>query len=309
MEIFNYMNNRNVICIVGPTAVGKTRLSIELANAYDGEIINADSTQVYRGLDIATAKVTKEEMGAIPHHLLDIYNITDEYNVCEYQTDGRRVLEDIMTRGKIPIVVGGTGLYIKALLYDYRFEDSYNDETFAGVEDEELYRRLKALDPNTDIDAHNRKRVVKALNYCIKMGKPYSAKEKTDRLLYNADIIGLTTDREILYQRINDRVDIMLRQGLIEEAKGIYDKGIRTRSVMTPIGYKELFAYFDGEISYDDAVELIKKRSRNYAKRQYTWFNNQMQVKWFDTCFEDFRVTVECVKKYLETEWHDSYAK
>ena len=288
-----------IICIVGPTGVGKTKLSIELAHKLNGEIINADSTQIFKNLDTATAKVTEEAKENIPHHLIDIKDIKEDYTVYDYQLDGRRCIEDIKKRGKTIIIVGGTGLYIKALLYDYKFNFEKKANTYDDIKTEELYQKLLQVDPNTEIHKNNRKRIIRAINYYEENNEPMSSKEKTDKLLYDVKMIGLTTDRDILYDRINKRVDIMINNGLLEEAKKIYDTNIRSKAVMTPIGYKELFAYFDKEISMEEAIDLIKQRSRKYAKRQYTWFNNQMDVKWFDVDFDNFNNTIEDVLNYI----------
>lgn len=268
-----------VIVITGPTAVGKTSLSIELAKKYDGEIINADSTQVYKTLDIATAKITEKEKEGIPHYLIDIKNIDENYTVYDYQKDARKCIDDILKRGKTPILVGGTGLYIKAALYDYKFNLETTKGDYSKYTKEELYNMLLKLEPDTTIHINNRKRVERRLDY-IKNNHTTET-NKTDKLLYDAIFIGLTIDRDILYDRINKRVDIMIKNGLVEEAKRIYDSNIRTKAVLTPIGYKELFLFFDSAISLNEAIELIKQRSRRYAKRQYTWFNNQMNITWF----------------------------
>ena len=290
---------KKIITIVGPTGVGKTKLSIELAKRLNGEIINADSTQVYRELDIATAKVTESEKEGIPHHLFDIKDITDIYTVYDYQKDSRKCIDDIIKRGKTPILVGGTGLYIKACLYDYNFEEESNTYDFSNLSNDELYDKLLGIDPETTIHKNNRKRIERALSYYYNNNEVLSNKEKTDKLLYDTIFIGLTCDRETLYKRINDRVDIMLKNGLLEEARKIYDTGIRTKAVITPIGYKELFEYFDGNISLEDAVELIKKRSRNYAKRQYTWNNHQLEVNWFNVDFNNFENTIKEVINFI----------
>lgn len=288
-----------VICIVGPTGVGKTKLSIELAKIYNGEIINADSTQVYKDLDIATAKVTKEEMDNIKHHLLDIRDITEDYTVYDYQKDARSKIEELIKNNKTPILVGGTGLYIKACLYDYKFEEETIKNDYSSYSNEELYNKLLSIDSYTKIHINNRKRVERALDYYYSNNKSISSKEKTDKLLYDTIFIGLTTDRENLYDRINKRVDMMIKDGLIEEAKKIYDTNIRTKAVLTPIGYKELFPYFEKKESLENAIELIKQRSRRYAKKQYTWFNNQMKINWFNTNYEDFNKTVEEIKEFI----------
>lgn len=290
-----------IIVIAGPTGVGKTKLSIELAKKLNGEIINADSTQVFKGLNIATAKVTNKEMENIPHHLIDIKEITENYTVYDYQKDARKKIKEIETRGHIPILVGGTGLYIKAALYDYEFQEETNHKTdYSNFTKEELYEELLKVDPNTEIHMNNRKRVERALDYFKENHQPFSSKEHTNQLLYDTIFIGLTTDREILYERINTRVEEMLKQGLLEEAKEIYQSMIRTKAVMTPIGYKELFEYFDGNCTLEDSIHCIQQRSRNYAKRQYTWFNHQLPMKWFDVNLKDFNKTIQEVVKYIE---------
>lgn len=288
-----------VICIVGPTGVGKTKLSVELAKKLNGEIINADSTQVYKGLDVATAKITEKEKEGIPHHLFDIKTIEEDYTVYDYQKDSRKVIDDILKRGKTPILVGGTGLYIKACLYDYKFNEELNKKDYSSLSLDELYQQLLKIDPNTNIHHNNRKRIERALDYYYSNNETLSSKEKTNKLLYDTYFIGLTCDRDILYNRINKRVDMMVDNGLLEEAKKIYDTNIRTKAVLTPIGYKELFKYFDGEITLDESLDLIKQNSRRYAKRQYTWNNHQIPVKWFNVNFKCFNTTVNEILKYL----------
>ena len=205
-----------IICIVGPTGVGKTKMSIELAHKLNGEIINADSTQIYKDLNIGTAKVTQAEMEGIVHHLIDIKNIDEDYTVYDYQKDARLVIDDIIKRGKTPIIVGGTGLYIKALLYDYKFEEEKTINNYDDIDTDTLYKRLISVDSNTDIHKNNRKRIIRALNYYEINKTPMSSKEKTDKLLYDTVFIGLTTDRDNLYDRINKRVDIMVEDVIIE---------------------------------------------------------------------------------------------
>ena len=285
-----------VIVITGPTAVGKSDLSLFLAHKLNGEIINADSTQIYKGLDIATNKIKDTE--GIKHYLFNEKDLREDYTVFDYQKDARRIIDDILSRGKTPILVGGTGLYINAALYDYKFEDKANDE-YEGVSNDELYKMLLEVDPNTSIHLNNRVRVISALNYYKANGKPYSEKEKDFKLLYDTIFIGLTADRDILYYKINKRVDKMVEEGLVKEAREVYDLGLRSKAVMTPIGPKELFDYFDGNISLDEAIDLIKSKSRKYAKRQYTWFRNQMKLKWFETNYDDFKKTEEEVLKYV----------
>lgn len=288
-----------IIVIVGPTGVGKTKLSIELAKKYNAEVINGDSTQVYRNMNIATAKVTSDEMEGISHHLLDIKNIDEDYSVYDFQKDCRSCIDDILSRGKNVIICGGTGLYIKAALYDYKFDFDNCIFDYSNYSNDELYERLIKIDPNCIIHKNNRKRIERALSYYDSTGNLLSNKEKTNKLLYDCYFIGLTTSRNILYDRINKRVDSMVLNGLIDEARSIYDCGIRSKAVMTPIGYKELFPYFEGT-SLSSCVDLIKQRSRNYAKRQYTWFNNQMNVNWFSVDFNCFSNTVNDVCNYIK---------
>lgn len=292
-----YMSN--IICIVGPTGVGKTKLSIELAKKLNGEIINADSTQVYKGMDIATAKVKEEEKEGIPHHLFDIKEIDENYTVFDYQKDCRAKIKEIQDKNKIPIIVGGTGLYIKAALYDYKFQEENKIFDYSNYTNEELYNKLITIDPKTEIHKNNRKRIERALNYYQNNNDVLSSKEKTDKLLYDVLFIGLTCDRGILYDRINKRVDIMLQNGLLEEAKKIYDTNIRSKAVLTPIGYKELFNFFDGNSTLEESIELIKQRSRKYAKRQYTWNNHQINVNWFDVDFNNFDNTINEILNFL----------
>lgn len=281
-----------ILCIVGPTGVGKTKLSIELAKRYNGIVINADSMQVYKELNIGTAKVTEKEKENIKHFLFDIKEPTEMYTVYDYQKDLRNIIDN--NKDKNIIIVGGTGLYIKAGLYNYVFETENDiNNTYDNLTNEELYNLVLIKDPNTSIHINNRKRMIRFLN------KKETVKDK-DKLLYNVKFIGLTTSREILYDRINKRVDDMIKNGLIEEVKSLYDKNIRSKAIMTGIGYKELYDYFDGNISLEDAINLIKQRSRHYAKRQYTWFNNQMDIKWFDVDFDDFNNTINEVINYIK---------
>ncbi len=291
---------KKVIVIVGPTAVGKTKLSIEISKKLNGEIINADSTQVYKLLDIATAKVTEEEKDGIPHHLIDIKDIDEPYTVFDYQKDCRLKIDEIFEKNKTPILVGGTGLYIKAALYDYKFNEQKSINEYDDISTPDLYNKLKEVDINSDIHPNNRKRIIRALNYFENTGMALSSKERTDKLLYDTVFIGLTTNRDTLYERINMRTDVMIQNGLIEEAKKIYNTNVRSKAVMTPIGYKELFEYFDNKMTLDESIQLIKQRCRRYAKRQYTWFNNQMDINWFNVDFNDFENTINEVMDFIK---------
>ena len=288
-----------VIVITGPTAVGKTKLSIELAKRYNGEIINADAVQVYKGLDIGSAKVTEEEKEGIPHHLFDIKEVDEEYTIYHYQKDCRKLIKEVKGRGKTPILVGGTGLYIKAALYDYKLTEEKETNTYDNLTDEELYNKLLELDKNIVIDKNNRRRLIRAINYYKENNKSINT-NTTNKLLYDAIFIGLTTDRRILYDKINNRVDIMIKDGLLNEVKAFYDKNIRTKPLLNAIGYREIYSYFDGNISLEEAINKIKQNSRHYAKRQYTFFNHQLPIVWFETNYNNFNITVEEVINYIE---------
>ena len=289
-----------IIVIVGPTGVGKTKLSVELAKKYDGEIINADSMQIYKDLNIGTAKITEEEKENIPHYLFDIKNVLEDYSIYDYQKDSRMVIDDIVKRNKIPIMVGGTGLYVKSSLYDYKLNLNTSNDTYNDISTEDLYDKLLKIDKDIIIDKNNRRRIIRALNY-YKDNNESISKNKTNKLLYDAIFIGLTTNRDNLYNIINKRVDKMIDNGLIEEVKYFYDKNIHTKPLMGGIGYKELYKYFDKEISKEEAIELIKKNSRHYAKRQYTFFNNSLPVTWFNTDYDNFNNTVNEVSKYIDS--------
>lgn len=288
-----------VIVITGPTAVGKTKLSIELAKKLNGEIINADAMQVYKGLNIGTAKVTEKEKENIPHHLFDIKEVEEEYSIYNYQKDCRKVIDDILRRNKTPILVGGTGLYIKAALYDYKLSEEKTNNTYDNLKTEEIYKELLKLDKDINIDKNNRRRLIRALNY-YKENNTSISNNKTNKLLYDTIFIGLTTDREILYKKINQRVDNMIENGLLKEVKYYYDKNIKTKPLINGIGYKELYNYFDGLCSKEEVVEKIKQNSRHYAKRQYTFLNHQLNVVWFETDYNNFNNTIEKVSSYIK---------
>lgn len=288
-----------IIVIIGPTGVGKTKLSIELAKRLNAEIISGDSMQIYKSLDIATAKVTREEMDNVPHHLIDIANIEDVYTVYDYQRDCRRKIEEIQSRDKNVIIVGGTGLYIKAALYDYQFTEEKETYDFSNRSNAELLEEIKKNIPNTSVHINNRKRLERELT------KIYNHSTNTNEgsnPLYNFIMIGLTLPRNELYTRIDKRVDMMVEHGLIEEARNLYNQNIQSKAINTGIGYKELYQYFDGKLTKEAAIELIKKNSRHYAKRQYTFFNNQFAINWFNVDINDFNKTIEEVYNFIMKE-------
>ena len=285
-----------IIVIAGPTAVGKTKLSIELAKKYNAEIINYDSVQIYKDMNIASAKVTEEEKEGIPHHLIDIKNYDEDYSVYDYQIDARNKIKELEEKGKNIIFVGGTGLYIKAALYDYKFNKEEKNNDYENLSKEELYSRILELDDDIEVDKDNKRRLIRTLINLENDNIFYDG----DKLLYNnVYFIGLETSRDVLYDRINERVDIMLKNGLEEEAKYFYSKE-RTKATLTPIGYKELFDYFDGNVTKSEEIDKIKQNSRHYAKRQFTFFKNKMNIKWFDVDFNDFNITVNKVINYIE---------
>ena len=290
---------KKIIVIVGPTGVGKTKLSIELAKKYNGEIINADSTQVYKYLDIGTAKVTDEEKEGIQHHLLSFVEPKELYTVFDYQKDGRKTIEDILNKNKTVIVVGGSGLYLKALLYDYNFNEEKEKISYELYTIEDLYKRLKEIDPDTDIPKNNRQRIERALTFYNENGFPISMKDGKDNLLYDCIIVGLTADREKLYERIRRKTEIMFENGLLQEVKKLYDSGVDGQILHTAIGYRELYNYFDKKTNLEDSIKEIKSMSTYYAKRQFTWFNNQMEVKWFNVDFNNFEKTINEVEEYI----------
>ena len=270
-----------IVVIIGPTGVGKTKLSVELAKKLNAEIINCDSMQVYKDLNIGTAKVTEKEKDGIVHHLLDIVEPSDIYTVYDYQKDCRNKIKELHDKNKNIIIVGGTGLYVKAALY------------------EELLERIRQKDSTLDIHVNNRKRLERALEKLENNGE-YT--KNGNIKLYDFYTIGLTTSRDNLYDIINKRVDKMLEEGLLEEVKSLYDQNIHGKAINTGIGYKELYSYFDGSISLEESIELIKKNSRRYAKRQYTFFNNQFDIKWFSVNFNKFDDTILEVCNYIDNK-------
>lgn len=297
----------DVVAIVGPTASGKTALSIKLAKKYNGEVINGDSMQVYKELNIGTAKITPEEMEGVVHHLIDIKEPTDSFSVAEYQTLVRAKIADIQARGKLPIIVGGTGLYVQSVLYDFRFTEDEVDEARRQAYYEELERvgpeamhaRLAQLDPKTAAELHpnNTRRVLRAIEMIEASGvqKSSEAHQQGDTPLYNHLIIGMDWPRDLLYERINVRVDMMIENGLEQEVRGLYDRGIRDVQSIKAIGYKELYAYFDGLLTRDEAIEAIKQNSRRYAKRQLTYLRNKLDVQWIGQDFSE-------IEKYFINE-------
>ena len=292
---------KKVLVIVGPTAVGKTEFGIECANTFNGEIISGDSIQIYRGLNIGSAKPDETELSKATHHLIDIKDPDERYSVKQFQDLSRQLIDEISERNKLPIIVGGTGLYIKASLYDYVFfDEEKDDDQYEQYSNEQLYLMLKEKDPEAlkKIHINNRKRMIRALNIYEKHSKGISEikSEQKHKPIYDCLIIGLTCDRQQLYRRIDDRVDKMIKDGLLDEIKSLLDKGISFNDQsMQAIGYREFKAYFDSEISLEQCVDLIKRDSHHFAKRQYTFFNNQLDVKWYT----DKDEAIQEVKRWL----------
>ena len=290
----------DLIMILGPTAVGKTRLSIEIAKTFNTEIINGDAMQFYKGLDIGTAKITPEEMQGIKHHLLDTLNPEESFSVAIYQKIVREKIALIKDKKQVPIIVGGSGLYLSSVVDDYQFLGNERTDKKSDIYDnlstEDLARILIETKPllAKKCDLSNRRRVLRALEK-----NETDVQEKLYPYYDNALIIGLELDRKVLYQRIDERVDQMISNGLIEEANELFKKGITSQSIQA-IGYKELFAYFKKEISLEEAIFLIKRNSRRYAKRQMTWFKNKMNVTWFKVDIDKFDNTVDEVVEYIK---------
>lgn len=290
------MDKLPLLILTGPTAVGKTNLSIRLAKAVNGEIISADSMQVYRRMDIGTAKIKPEEMCGVPHHLIDICEPTQDYNVVRFATEAKRLIKEITERGHIPILVGGTGFYIQAVLYDIDFTETEEDtsyreelETFAAEHGAEaLHASLAKVDPASAVAIHanNIKRVIRALEFYMQTGTRISEHNEAQHgkeSAYNSAYFVLTQNRAVLYERIEKRIDLMLSEGLLEEVKGLLEEGCKPESVsMQGLGYKELVSYLNGECTLEEAVSILKRDTRHFAKRQLTWFRREREACWFD---------------------------
>lgn len=286
-----------LIVLVGPTAVGKTEFSIELAKKFNGEIISGDSMQVYKHMDIGTAKITPDEMSGVPHHMIDILEPDETFSAFDFKNRAQQLITEITDRGCVPIIAGGTGLYIQSLIQDYAFED----ETITDEESEVVDKKLAELDQLSnaalhqylssfdsesaeDIHPNNRKRVRRAIQYYLKTKKLLSSRKKVQQYTENYDtlLLGIEMSRDILYQRINKRVDIMLERGLLDEVKQLVDAGYESCQSMQAIGYKEMLPVVKCGTNKNDAIDKLKQHSRNYAKRQMTWFKNKLDVVWLD---------------------------
>ncbi len=308
------MNNK-IIVLVGPTAVGKTYTSVELAKLYNTEIISADSMQIYKGMDIGTAKVTEEEKQGIKHHMIDLINPDESYSVSEFKHDAEKIIDDILCKNKTPIIVGGSGLYVNSLIYDLDFGNAKSDNKirdfytkyYEDNGEDALYEKLKEVDPLSaeKIHKNNVKRVIRALEVFDITGEKFSElntdiRKYSDK--YNFILIGLNMERSFLYEKINERVDKMIDEGLLNEVKELLLKGYDKSLVsMQAIGYKEIIDYFEGNIDLEEAKRILKRNTRRFAKRQFTWFLKDENVKWFD--ISDVKKIDETIKEiynYLE---------
>ena len=309
------MNEKHkVIVICGPTASGKTALSIELAKKINGEIVSADSMQIYKDMDIGTAKPTKQEMGEIKHYLLDFVSPEDRYSVAQYKQDAKKAIKEIINKGKTPIIVGGTGLYVDSLIYeieynDIKLDDEYRKKLEKIAEEqglEELYKKAVEIDPEAmkKISQNDKKRIMRVLEIYHSTGKTKTEQEKESRknpVEYDYRVFAINWDREILYQRINKRVDIMAEQGLIEEVKEILDKYDKFPTAMQGLGYKEVVDYLNGIYTKEEMIEKIKLETRRYAKRQLTWFRKNKQTIWLDGT-DDIQNNIDIILEGLDIE-------
>lgn len=283
------MKEQKIIAIAGPSASGKTALSVALAKELDGEIISVDSRQIYKGLDIGSAKPTLEERQGIPHHLMDIVEVTEPFTAADFCDRAQEVIANIFSRGKTPILAGGTGLYFRILLQDFDLPRVAPNEVLrAELEQkscEELYNMLleKDYDIAQKIHFNNKVKIIRALEVCITLGIPMSKAQKKKENPYKTLWFGLNSaDRDFLYERINKRVDIMIAQGLIKEAEKLFEVYGENNILLNTIGYQELYPYLKGETDFETAVNLLKQNTRRYAKRQISWFNANKDIKWFD---------------------------
>ncbi|MCD7981574.1 MAG: tRNA (adenosine(37)-N6)-dimethylallyltransferase MiaA [Clostridiales bacterium] len=302
-----------LLILAGPTAVGKTRLSIFLAKAVNGAVLSADSMQVYRGMDIGSAKIRPEEMQGVPHYLIDILEPDGEFHVVRFQELAKSALREIYEKGQIPILVGGTGFYIQALLYDIDFtaqeEDAALRQRYEALARKEgthaLHEMLRRVDPASaeKIHENNIRRTIRALEFYEKSGQPISAHNERERQRvspYDFRYFVLTDERERLYERIDARVDLMLKQGLVEEVKALRNRGFtRDLTSMQGLGYKEILSWLDGEISYEEAIRILKRNTRHFAKRQLTWFRRERDVIWINRAefHDDHEILNEMLKR------------
>lgn len=299
------MGKSKLLILVGPTAIGKTDLSIKIAEHFNAEIISGDSMQVYRGMDIGTGKITIDEMNGIPHHLIDIKDPDETFSVSDFQTMVANLVKDIESRGKVPFIVGGTGHYIKALIDGYKFNEEEKEDIdkftqyYEQFTTENLFKMLSEMVQDVDIHPNNRQRIIRRLvkeNLTTTEKKAYTQEEK-----YDTFIIGLTTQRSVIYNRINLRVEKMFLAGLENEVRGLYDKGM-SKTASQAIGYKEFLPYFKGEASISEVMERVQAHSRQYAKRQLTYFRNQLEIHWYDIAQTNTDIIYNDIYQFLQTK-------
>lgn len=305
-----------IIVIVGPTAVGKTYVSVELAKKLSTEIISADSMQIYKGMDLGTAKVREEETHGITHHMIDIVKPDEDYSVSDFKSNAEEIIDGLLVENKVPIIVGGSGLYVNSLIYDLDFGKAKSDEKirdhytqyYKDHGEDALYELLLKVDPESTEKIHknNVKRVIRALEVHDITGKKFSElntdiRKASDK--YDCILIGLSMERKTLYERINQRVDDMLSDGLIDEVKRLIENGYdKNLASMRGIGYKEIVDYLEGITDYEEAVNILKRNTRRFAKRQYTWFLKDENIKWFSMDnLEEIDLTIENILDYLKT--------
>ena len=300
-----------LIILTGPTAVGKTALSIQLAKAINGEIISADSMQVYKGMDIGTAKITKEEMQGVKHYLIDVLSPMEDFNIVKFQSLAKEAMEEIYSNGKIPIVAGGTGFYIQSLVYDIDFKENDGDKSIRESLEKEalligaeaMHEKLRAVDETSanEIHANNMKKVIRALEFFYQTGEPISKHNESERKKespYNFCYFVLNQSRDILYERINKRIDKMLEMGLLNEVEILKEKGYDKSLVsMQGLGYKEILDYFSGDLTLEEAIYILKRDTRHFAKRQITWFKREKEVIWIQK--EDYQNEEAILNKML----------
>ena len=289
-----------IIVIIGPTGVGKTKLSIELAKKYKAEIINADSVQIYKEVNIASAKIKPSEMENVIHHMLSTKSLKDKNTIFDFQKEGRKVLNKLLKENKNVIIVGGSGLYLKSLLYNYELEEeNSNNYDYNGLSNEELKEMADEIYKDNNIHVNNRKRLIRFITYYKNTGKIITEKSNKNERIYDFKLIGLTTNRDTLNTQVNERVDEMVNDGLVQEVKYLYDNNYP--KIDQIIGCKELIPYFKNETSLNESIENIKKDTRKFLKRQYTWYNNQMKdIKWFNVDVNNFNKTIKEVTDYLK---------
>lgn len=310
------MTNK-IIVIVGPTAVGKTYLSIELAKNLNSEVISADSMQIYKGMDIGTAKVTEDERQNIIHHMIDIVDPDEDFSVSDFKSNSEKIIDNLLSRGKIPVIVGGSGLYVNSLIYDLDFGYAKSDEKireyytnyYNEYGADALYDKLIKIDPESTEKIHknNVKRVIRALEVYDITGKKFSELNTDIRKAsnkYNCIVIGLSMERKFLYERINQRIDEMLGKGLIDEVKALMEKGYDKNLVsMGGIGYKEIIDYIEGNTDYQETINVLKRNTRRFAKRQYTWFLKDKNIKWFSMDnLDKIDETLDNIFKYISSQ-------